>query len=166
MEKLAIGKIGGPFGVHGYSKVTSLSGEVEHFYKLISVILKRTGLERELRIADVKPYKKSSLLIKFEGILSPESAKELTGMEIWVPRSQASKCGKDEYYYSDLSNCDIYKDGNYFGRTKGICDTNAGQLLEVAGTEGKSVLIPFTSQFIGDVNIKEKRIELLHDVDA
>jgi len=164
MDKLAIGKIGGAFGVRGFNKIASLSGETDHFFTLNNVSLIKNGIEREIRIEEVKPYKTSNLLIKFEGIDSPEKARELTGMEIWVPREQAAQCGEGEYYYADLCGCSMYREGNFFGKVKDVCDTNTGQLLEVA-IEGKNpVLIPFTDSFIGDVNIREQKIELLLDV--
>ena len=89
MEMIAIGKIRTSHGVQGFVKIASYSGETKHFSQLKKVILKSDKLEKEYSIQDIKPLGES-VIIKFDGIDTPEKAKTLAGLEIIVPREFAA----------------------------------------------------------------------------
>jgi len=159
MEMIAIGKIRTSHGVKGFVKIVSFSGETEHFLQLSNLLLKKDKLEKLYIIEEIKPLG-DSLIIKFDGIDTPEKAKTLSGWEIWVPRENAASLSDGEYYHADLGLCDLYVDGKVIGHVKSILEGGGGELFEVERTSGEIVLVPFIDEFIGDISIEDKRIEL------
>ncbi|MFP4267910.1 MAG: ribosome maturation factor RimM, partial [Spirochaetaceae bacterium] len=88
-EALAVGVIRTSHGVRGYVKVSSLSGEVEHLLSLKTVLVRNKNREKEYRVEDTRPFKKG-ILLKLEGIETPEEGKALAGAELWVDREEAA----------------------------------------------------------------------------
>ena len=163
MEKLAIGKIGRVHGLKGYVKVKSFSGETDHFYKLEDVTVSNGTQESTYCVENVRSYKEGMLLMKFTGIDSPEKGSSLTNGVIWVPRELASPLSEGEYYLADLCTCSLVKDGVVRGTITAVCDGTNSELLEVRDDQGKMHLIPFIQEFIGDVDIERRTIEILVD---
>jgi 16S rRNA processing protein RimM len=160
MDELALGRIGAPHGLDGRLKVLSYSGEIGHFSALGTVRLCSQERTLQADIESVMPFG-AAALVKFAGYDSPESARVLTGLEIWAPRQQAAPCGPDEYYIADLVGCIIHADGRDISSVEAVCSTGGGDLLEVCLDDKRRVLIPFRNEFIGVVDIKAGRIELI-----
>jgi len=159
MEMIAIGKIRTSHGVHGFVKIVSFSGETNHFFDLKKVLLKSEKMEKEYKIEEMKPMG-GSVIIKFDGIDNPEKAKSLSGFEIWVPRESAAALSDGEYYHADLIQCSIQFEDEIIGHVKSLLEGGGGELFEVVKTSGETVLIPFRDEFIGDISIEKKLIEL------
>ncbi|RKX75503.1 MAG: 16S rRNA processing protein RimM [Spirochaetes bacterium] len=161
MEKLAVAVIRTSHGVKGFVKVRSLSGECEHLFKLDEVILKKRGKEIPKRVEEIKPLG-NELLIKFEGINTPEEGKKYATWEIWVSRDKANPLAEGEYYVADLCECRVLRGEEQIGRVVSVCDTYQSH-LEVITKDGKKTLIPFQKEFIGEIDLDKKTIELKVD---
>ncbi len=159
MEMIAIGKIRTSHGVQGFVKIASYSGETKHFSQLKKVILKSDKLEKEYSIQDIKPLGES-VIIKFDGIDTPEKAKTLAGLEIIVPREFAAALSEGEFYHADLIQCRIYFEDEMLGQVISIFEGGGGELIEVKLTSGETVLIPFRDEFVGEISIDNKLIAL------
>ena len=158
MEKLAIGKIRTSHGLKGYLKVVSFSGETDHFFKLDSVLLKGKNRQRTFAVEEIKTFG-TTVLLKLEGIDSPEDGKKLSGWEIWVEKEFAAPLKKGEYYVSDMVGCKVLFEENVVGTVKGVTDSSADDLLEVS-TEKGLFYVPFRNEFVGEVNIPDGTIVL------
>ncbi len=165
---LVTGKIRTSYGVKGYMKILSYSGELKHFSKLETVIIRLDNREFRKKIEDVRVSSKD-LLIKFEGINTPEEAREFINFEILIPRENAVKCGSGEFYIADLNGCVLCREGIDYGTVISVITNSASDLLEVEAPEltekGKKniFLVPFRKEFIGEVDIDNKKIELFAD---
>ncbi len=159
-EKLATGRICTAHGTKGYVKAVTYSGEVDQLVELEEIELIKGGKKKRFRVEDVKRSGKF-VLIKLAGIETPEIGKTLANWEIWIERSTAIQCEENEHYVADLVGCVIKHDGRRCGEVSGICETGAGDMLEVNLDGEKAVLIPFREEFIGTVDVEEKSIELL-----
>lgn len=159
MDMIAIGKIRTSHGVRGFVKIVTFSGETEHVFKLKKVMLKSDGLEQEYLVEEVQPLG-DSVILKFATVDSPENAKALAGMDIMVPRDKAAPLKKGEYYHADLYGCELTFDGEKLGRVNSIVEGGGGELFEVVLNSGETVLVPFRDEFIGDISVEKKLIEL------
>jgi 16S rRNA processing protein RimM len=159
MEMIAIGKIRTSHGIKGFVKIASYSGETEHFYQLTKILLKKDKLEKQLAIDEIKPLG-DSVIIKFDGYVTPEKAKTLAGWEIWVSRDKAASLSEGEFYHADLCLCEMQFEGEVVGRIISMLEGGGGDLFEVELISGSTVLIPFRDEFIGKISIKDKLIEL------
>jgi len=108
-EKFIIGLVGAPFGVKGFVKIRSLSGEIDHLLKLQSVIINKDGKEKRLNIKESVPANAAStVLMRFEGIDSPEAAKTLNSAQLLAGRDEAAPLGDGEFYIEDLKGLEVF----------------------------------------------------------
>jgi 16S rRNA processing protein RimM len=156
---LAVGRVQTSHGLNGTIKVKSLSGETEHLLGLKKVHL---GFPGALTVFQVEGVRRAAgvVLLKLEGIDSPEHAAEYRGQLIWVERRFASSLGEDEYYTADLEGCQLFQGGVLIGTVVAVPEGGGGDFLEVESAEGKRLIVPFTNHFVGRVDITERRIEL------
>jgi 16S rRNA processing protein RimM len=158
-EELVIGRVLSAFGKDGEIKVESLSGEKAHFADLHVVNMKRGSRTEHFRVESVRNTHRA-VLIKLEGVDTPEAAAMLRGGEIVVARADAVKLEPGEYYYADLDGLEITLNGGPIGRVSAIWESGPYPLLEVTLHEGKSVLVPFVDQFFGEVDLAVGQMEL------
>lgn len=158
-DQLAVGYIKKPHGVRGYCKVQSFSGENGHLLGLRRAFLRKSGKEIELTIEHTE-QSGNHVLMKFQGIDTPEKVKSYNGWELWVSRSNASPCDNEEYYYADLFHCIVVHNKEEKGKVSDILIGSQSDYLEVTTNDKKTVLVPFLDYFIGEVNLEENTIEL------
>ena len=159
MKELAIGVVRRSHGVRGMMRVTSLSGEIEHFLRLDTVTLHKDG---RTFVFPVERWDRAGndLLVKLRGIDTPEEAGKYVSWEIRVARKDACPLRKDEYYIADLCSCRLFLKGREVGSIRSVWDNAANHLLEIAGLDGKTYLIPFISEHVGEVDVGEGIVEL------
>jgi 16S rRNA processing protein RimM len=159
--QFVVGLLGAPFGLEGYIKVRSLSGETAHIARLREVIVRQDGRER---CCEVERFDKKgeSLLIKLKGIDSPEAAQTFKGAEIITDRENAAPLGPEEYYIRDMQGIAVVsQDGEVLGRVTDILEGGGGSLVEVRIPSGELRLVPFRKEFFGEVSPEQGRAVLL-----
>ena len=163
-ERFVIGIIGSPFGVKGFVKVRSCSGETGHFLKLQSVIVGKDGKEQEYHIDEVSISAPPAVLIKFNGIDSPEAAKTINGAQLITARDQAAPLDKDEFYIEDIKGLPVQSNkGEIIGHVTDIIEGH-GELIEIKILKsGLMRLVPFRKEFFSEINPKKSRL-VLHDI--
>ena len=169
MDWLITGRVRGTFGLEGFIKIESCSGEYEHFLNLKEIKLQLPSKGTETQSPELFyqveecVVRNADALLKLRGIDSPEAAKKLHGADILVPRDMACPLERGEFYINDLCNSDLVYKGNSVGTIADVVEGGGGLLLEVSeAATGRTVYIPFRSQFIGKINIPAKQIELMH----
>ena len=163
MERLAIGRIRSSYGTGGFLKVQSFSGETEHFSRLEQIFLFVDGNYSKFKVEEIRDAF-SGVLLKLEGVDSPEKAKTLANTKIWVERRFACPLEQDEYYVADLCGCEIYRCRKMIGKIVSIIDAGGRDLLEIKSTDKKNFMIPFTNHFVNDVKLSEGKIFLREDI--
>lgn len=161
-ELLSIGRIRTSHGVRGYLRIESYSGETEHFRHLKRVRLRNGPRQATYNVQDVRASS-GHLLLKLEGLDSPEEARGLNGWEIVVHRRNAAPLGEDEYYLNDLCGCDAVKEGRRLGKVFAVCEGGGGDMLEIEVPSGKRFLVPFHREFVGAVDVERRMIEIEAD---
>jgi 16S rRNA processing protein RimM len=168
--------VGAPFGLKGWVKITSPSGETGHLLSLKRVFLCHGTSGMEYDVEEVSP---SPLSLKLAGVDSPEAARLLKGAEIRVPRSEAAPLGDGEFYVEDLRGLEVFalsgepeadkKSGSREpskaertqGRISAVIEGGGGFLVEILLPSGEKKLVPFRNEFFGPVDPASGRIELL-----
>ena len=158
---LILGLVGAPFGLKGFVKVSSFSGETEHFSRLKKVTLRLSGKEETRNIAEVN-VQGAALLMRFEGIENPEDAAALRGAELVAAREFAAPLKNGEFYIEDLKGLEVVTlAGEALGHITNVVEGGGGNLAEVTLTSGEKRFAPFRSEFFGDVDSEKGRIVLL-----
>ncbi|MDX9826814.1 MAG: ribosome maturation factor RimM [Spirochaetia bacterium] len=163
-ELLAVAKLGAPRGLKGLLKVHSYSGDFSHIESLKEVLVAPDGEPargRRLKVSLVEAVDRG-LDLAFSGYESPEKARELTGLLLYLPREEASPLRDNEYYIHDLVGLRVVSEGLEVGLVEAVLDGGADPLLETrkTGSETK-FLIPFRKEFVGKLDLKGKSLELL-----
>ena len=157
----ALGRVGSPFGLKGFVKVKPFSGETSHFLHLKKITLKQGEKEETREVAETD-CKGETLLIRFEGIDSPEAAAVLNGAEIIAPRERAAPLKIGEFYVEDLKGLEVVnREGASLGHILNVVEGGGGDLVEVKLPSGAKRFAPFRKEFFGDVNFEEGSIALL-----
>lgn len=162
-ERFAVALVGAPFGVKGFVKIRSLSGEYEHLKRLDAVILRLGDRERLWEIERTVPVNQS-LAMKFKGIDTPEGAKELTGAEVITDRSHAAPLKADEFYVEDLQGLEVVsiaETAEVLGCITSVVEGGGGNLAEIRLNSGELKLVPFRKEFFGDINLETRQAVLL-----
>ncbi|MDR1095326.1 MAG: ribosome maturation factor RimM [Spirochaetaceae bacterium] len=170
-DRFVAGIVGPPFGLEGFVKFRSFSGETAHLERLVSMTLRKNGLENVFSVEEIRSRGTSGEgVIRFAGFDTPEKAKVLGGSEIMVSRKDAAPLGKGEYYIEDLKGLSVVagaktpdvEAGTVFGVVTGVYEGGGGSLLEVRlGDDGGTRLVPFRDEFVGEVSLKKGTVVLL-----
>lgn len=160
---VAIGRVRTSWGLKGWLKLTSFSGEWEHFAALERITLRnmQTGALREYAVEGFQ-MRQGAGMFRLAGVDSPEEGKMLAGREILVPRDCAAPLGDDEWYLSDLIGLSLVgEDGRRFGTVTAVVEA-ADDLLEIQPPEegGRRFFVPFRSEFTGVPDMEAKTLVL------
>lgn len=162
-EHFVAGKVGAPFGLNGFVKINTFSGEMEHLLKLKSVIVRKKGEERMLNIEESTPIP-PALAIRFAGFTNPEEAKTLNGAELVLNRQEAAPLRPGEFYIEDLkglkvlaANTENIIESNgaqtdILGTISAIIEGGGGDLAEIRLNNGNLKLVPFRKEFFPEIN--------------
>ncbi|TVR92876.1 MAG: 16S rRNA processing protein RimM [Spirochaetaceae bacterium] len=161
-DELAVAIVGARFGVRGEVKLRSLSEEVEHLLKLETVTLCKGSVRKTHRISSARRHS-SDVLVRFEGVETPEDARLLTGYEVRVPREQAAPLGQGEYYITDLIGLQVMLGGESVGTVKSLWNSGAHDMIDVEKLDGSIVVVPFIERYIGRVDLEANSIEVIVD---
>ena len=163
MGQIIVGKIRTSHGVKGDLKVFSSSSEYDHFSDFETIVLKKGNRSKSFEVETVKGSGPSTL-IKLKGIDTPEEGKLYAGYDIIVDEKLKAPCNDGEYYQSDLIGCDLIFEKKTLATVINMVYGGPNDLLEATRADNEVVvLVPFRDEFIGDVNIKKKTIQLRVD---
>jgi 16S rRNA processing protein RimM len=107
-------------------------------------------------------FHKNTLLFQFEGIDTVEAAEPLIGLEVQLPRSEATPLPKGAHYLHELTGCQVVEagTGKELGEVREVEGTPGNFRLAVTTPEGKELLIPFAEEFCPRIDTEEKVIEV------
>jgi 16S rRNA processing protein RimM len=163
-QKLIIGIIRTSHGINGELKVKSLSGETEHFKKLKDIYTNKKGTLIRFQVEKIRILQ-DTIVLKLNGIDSPEQGKEYCGSEIWVDRAYACPLENGEYYYGDMLDSTVIRDNTNIGKVISIFESGTTHILEISDAESRTIMIPFTVEYISEVNIEEGKIVLKKEAE-
>ena len=166
MEKVfQVGIISSTHGVRGEVKVFPTTDDMKRFKKLKEVLLD-TGKETlTLEIEGVKFFKQF-VILKFKGYDNIDDIVKYRGKSLFVPRENAVKLQKDEYFIADLIGLKVVnEDGRFTGVLKDVMETGANDVYIVEREDGKEVLIPAIKDCILQVDFEKEQV-LVHLLDG
>lgn len=155
---IVIGEVAGPFGVRGEMKVVPLTDFPERFTDLSQVFL---GSIRKQYVVTRSRLHQGRILLKLQGIETPEQVIALGHADISLPRTEAVPLPEGSYFLEELIGV----------RVRTIDDRDIGPITDVLRTgsndvwvikQGKqSVLIPAIADAVQELNVAEKYAVIL-----
>jgi 16S rRNA processing protein RimM len=106
---------------------------------------------RTLTLKSLRPDKIGAVA-RFAEIGDRNAAENLRGTLLTVPRESLPPLGEGEYYHADIIGLPVVTiGGEPVGTVTAIENFNAGDILEITRTDGKSFMVPFKPPAVPEV---------------
>lgn len=171
MEKIYVAKLGKTVGLKGQMKIYIESDFPEQFKKGAIFF---TNKKQTLTI---ESYNSKSDTVKFVGIDNIDVAKKYINSTLFTSYEESkANCELDEkqFFWFDIVGCSIYENGKLLGVVTDINRYPTDDylmiktdklLLELDEKTAKSFLVPYHDNYIIDVDIEAKTINVKNAVD-
>jgi 16S rRNA processing protein RimM len=156
MGYVAVGRLLGPHGVRGEIKVHYLTEQKETLLSFPNWLLgPEGGPMRGYTLVSGRSNAKG-LIVRLGGIEDRDAAQALSGIDIWLLRSQLPELDQDQFYWADLIGSKVVtEDGEELGEVQHLFETGANDVMSV-NYDGEERLIPFTSEVVLRVEADNK----------
>jgi 16S rRNA processing protein RimM len=150
---VVIGEAVKPFGIRGELKVHPFTESFEAFERSSTLVLGNVPY----RVQSFRKHK-GAALISFEGIDTPEKARELVGSLVQTAPENLPPKEDDEYYWFELIGMKVRTvDGRDLGTVADLMRTGAHDVLQVEGDYGE-VLLPMIEQVVLEVDTEKGEV--------
>ncbi|MFQ5889351.1 MAG: ribosome maturation factor RimM [Gemmatimonadota bacterium] len=164
MERIVVGIVRRP---HGLSGELQLQIETD-FPEQLFVAGRAFGVEpgvgrgdgpRLLTLESARPYTRG-WLVKFREADDRDAAEGLRGSRLLLPREELSEPEKGEFFLHELVGLEVRDEGGELvGEVEAVYEATGRALLGVRH-EGRERLIPFSSEFVAEVDRDAGRIRI------
>lgn len=158
-ERVRIGQIVAPQGVHGDVRVYPLTDFPERWRKLRSVYV---GDEAAPRSVSLRGFVKGDMpVLRLEGVADRSAAEALRGRYLSVPQSAVHALPPDTYYLWQLQGLAVVDPaGEPLGTVADVEPSPANDLLVVQLPDGRRCLVPAVREFVLQVDLAGGRVVL------
>lgn len=155
-RRLEVGTILGAHGVKGLVKVKSHTEMPDE----IATLGPLTDAEGRPVALAVVGRVKGALLAEVEGVSDRDRAEALRGTRLFLERDRLPALEEPEtYYHADLIGLAVEDSaGRSLGRVRALHDFGAGDVIEIAGADGRSSVLPFTRAVLPVIDLAAGRI--------
>jgi 16S rRNA processing protein RimM len=163
---ICVARIGAAHGVRGAVKLWTFT-EDPFAVKEYGPLTTRDGA-RQFEVTHVREAR-DHLVATLKGIATREDAERLNGIELYIAREKLPATDEDEYYHADLIGLAAVNAANEpLGRVTAIHNFGAGDIIEIAPTQGPTMLLPFTNAVVPTVDLAAGRvvIELPQEIEG
>jgi 16S rRNA processing protein RimM len=155
---MVIGEVTGPFGVRGEMKVSPLTDFPERYEVLKHVYL---GVDRKGYLVTQSRIHQGRILLKVQGIDTPEQVSALGHVDISIPRAEAVSLPEGSYFLNELIGVRVRtSDDRDIGPITDVLRTGSNDVW-VVGQGKQSVLIPAIADAVQELNVAEKYAVIL-----
>ena len=163
---ICVARIGAAHGVRGAVKLWTFTEDplaVKHYGPLTT----KDGT-RQFEVTHAREAR-DHLVATLKGIATREEAERLNGVELYIARDKLPETDEGEYYHADLIGLAAVNAANEpIGRVLAIHNFGAGDIIEIAASQGTSLLLPFTNAVVPTVDLAAGRvvIELPDEIEG
>ena len=157
-DRLRVGVITSPHGIHGEVKIFPTTDDPERFKKLKKVIIDTHKEQKEMEIGGIKFFK-NMVIATLSGIEDRTQAEKYRSADIMIEREDALPLGEDEYYICDILGFTVTNDdGTVLGTLEDVLTSCANDVYVVKRDNGKELLIPSTKECVLSTDLNSKNI--------
>lgn len=151
-----IGILGKPHGIKGELSFM-FNDDVFDRVDADYLILLIDGILVPFYIEEYRFHGNDTALVKFCDIDDSERARDLTGCEVYFPKSLSDADDFDNSW-EDIIGFNVFNGDNYIGTISDVDTSTENILLSVSTNDEKEVLIPAAEEFIKDIDVDKKEI--------
>lgn len=159
-DRLRVGVITSPHGVHGEVNVFPTTDDPKRFKRLKKVYLDKKKELIQCEIESVKFFK-NMVILKFVGMDDRNELEKFRQCDLLIDRKDAEPLGEDEYFICDLLGLDIVDEqGEKIGILKDVMTSAANDVYVVEKNDGKELLIPAIRDCILETDLEKRTIKV------
>lgn len=162
MNYLSLGVILKTRGLKGEVKVKSSTDFASERYKKNHKVYLLDPKTQEAKEVHIKSYSNQMGFdyVSFVELPDINLITPYIGHQIVVIKEEQKPLDKDNYYFSDLINCDVFDQNDQkIGEVTKIEEYASYHTLRIKLLSGKDLLLPFVKAFIKVVDIENKKIK-------
>ena len=165
-----LGQLGKVHGIKGWLRLNSFTVPPENILEYKQLQAEIEGQWQQLEIDQVR-QQANGLLVHIEGFDTPESAQQLTGLELTVSSSELPGLAAGDFYWRELEGLQgVNQQGQLYGRVAKLLETGANDVLVIAPTaaslDDRERLIPYLKDsVIVAVDLEAKTIRVDWEAD-
>jgi 16S rRNA processing protein RimM len=179
-DAVQVGRVAGAYGLKGMLKIAPESSDSAALLKSATWWLE-LGVVSPKRLALAtrgrKPHA-GGVVAAAEGVADRTQAEAFKGASVFVSRADFPAAKDDEFYWVDLIGLTVInQQGVVLGTVAGLIENSAQSILRVSPTEANTevktevtsvvkqskkaeILIPFVKQFVGEVSLSAKTVQV------
>ena len=161
-EMVAVGLVLRAHGLRGEVLVLPDSENPARFQSGSELFVRDGSRLRRLEVASSRPHRGREL-VQFVDVTDRDRAEALRGALLEAPAETVPAAEEGTFYYFQLVGCRVVDRAlGDLGEVTEVVEDGGGVLLSVArpadGDGSRSVLIPFASQLLPEINVEERLI--------
>lgn len=163
-KEITLGKVGAVYGIKGWLKIHSFTGDQEAILDYFPWSLKLGNKTQSVEITDWRKHS-SSLIVKIANVDDRNIAQAYVGSEIIVNEKSLPELPEGDFYWRDLIGMAVVTTKGYtLGSVSDVMETGANDVLVVKanlndGFGKKERLIPYLfEQVVKSVSLETKQI--------
>lgn len=161
-ETLVVGKVGAPYGVRGWVKITSYTEYPAGIFDYQPWLIRQGEGVKALQVDQWREQGKS-LIAKLAGVDDRDAADRLKNLEISIVADQLPELEEGEFYWRDLVGLKVVTEKGYdLGTVKELFETGSNDVLVVRANVNdafgqKERMLPFLmDQVVKQVDLAAK----------
>lgn len=156
-ERITVGRIVRAHGVRGDLHMAPDTDFPDRLPALREVVLVKAGRALAARVTSVRPHG-GDVLLKVEGIDTPEAASAWRGAQVTIARAEAMPLDPGRHYVFEVLGLRVEtEDGQPLGTVTEVLRTGSNDVYVVTGHQGE-VLVPAISTVVVEVDVAGGRI--------
>lgn len=158
VETVIIGKILKVHGIKGLVKLKSFMQNPKDIFNYPT--LYNQDLSESYSVEFKHNKNVDTFIVSINNINDINDAEKLKNLELYIEKNKLPKMEQNEFYYDDLIGLNVLTDSTKKGIILQVADFGAGSMIDVKWDNGEEETIPFTDDFIQEINLKEKYIKV------
>ena len=159
-DLVSIGKLIKPHGIKGEMSARITNNRVDDISDFPYIFCRIDGIFVPFFIEEVRSKTDVTCLIKLDTIDSEPDAKELTGLDFFLPKELLAEDVAEDFAWDDFVDYSVTDEkAGFLGKVKSVDDSTSNVLFCIEN-DNKEVLIPANEHFITDIDSEEKMIHV------
>jgi len=128
-DKILVGKIVAPQGLHGEFRVQTFSQTPKDFKQFR--VLSDKFIPEQFHFVRVLNPKSNVIIAKIDTVSNRNEAEMLRGTELFILRSDLPALKSDEFYQCDLIGFSVQRNNSFIGKIAGFQNFGGGDIIEL-----------------------------------
>ncbi len=151
-KKVVLARIGKVHGLKGWLRLNSFTSPADNLLEYQEFLVQQGSAEKPLLLTEYR-LQAGKLLGKFDGYDDPESARLLTGLDLFVRSDTLPRLERGEYYWHELQGLTVLNlQQQRYGKVVRLLETGANDVLVVRpdaeSVDDRERLIPYLPESV------------------